>query len=56
MKRVLRVVPTAMSLAMASDNVKFVKKKHKGVHDFTGQGVKNIVGASMTNEVAKFID
>ena len=42
------------SIALASHNVEFVKKEKKTAGDFIGQGVTNIIGASMINETAKF--
>lgn len=54
MANILGVVPLAQSLALAGENIKFVKKKDKDVGDFIGQGIGNIVGASLIDETAKF--
>lgn len=52
---ILKIIPIAQSSALAADNLDFMHKKDKGVKDFTKQGVKNIVGASLINETANFI-
>ena len=52
---ILGIVPIAQSVALAADNVGFAKKKNKDAGDFMGQGVKNIVGASLIGETANVI-
>jgi len=54
MAKILGVVPLAQSLALASKNVKFTKKKDKDVEDFMKMGVANIVSAKLIDETAKF--
>ena len=54
MANILGVIPLAQSVALAGHNVKFVKKKDKDVEDFIGQGMTNIIGASLIGETAKF--
>ena len=51
----LKVVPTMMSVNVLSHNLKYLKKKKKKSSDLIEQGVGNIVGVSMTKEVADFI-
>lgn len=55
MANILKLIPTLQSVAIMSDNLEFTKKKHKST-DFVKQGVKNLVGISLMNETAKFID
>lgn len=52
--KILSLIPLAQSVALAGDNVKFVKKKDKKTKDFVGQSVKNIIGAELISETAKF--
>lgn len=52
---ILRTIPTFSSLAVLSHNLKYLKKKKMKSTDFVEQGVGNIVGTSMTREVANFI-
>jgi hypothetical protein len=52
---ILNIVPVMQSTALAVDNVSFVKKKEKSIGDFTSQGVKNIIGASLIGETANII-
>ncbi len=54
MANILGIVPLAQSLALASHNVKFVKKKDKDVEDFMKMGVTNVVGANLMSETSKF--
>ncbi len=54
MANILGIVPLAQSLALAGENIKFVKKKKKTAGDFMGHGVENIVRASLIGETAKF--
>lgn len=56
MAKLLNVIPLAQSATLAADNVAFAKKKDKDVSDFMGQGVKNIVGASLIGETANIIN
>jgi len=51
---ILKLIPIAQSTALASDNLKFIDKK-KTTKDFVGQGMKNIIGASLIKETAGFI-
>jgi len=50
--KILNLIPTMQSLALASDNYNFVKKKKKS---FVKQGVKNIVGIEIMKETANLI-
>ena len=52
---ILKTIPTMQSLALVGYNLKKMKKKKKTAGDFIDLGVGNIVGASMTKEVANFI-
>lgn len=52
---ILKTIPTMMSLNLVAHNVKYLKKKKKKSTDLIEQGVGNIVGVSMTKEVADFI-
>ena len=54
MANILGIVPLAQSLALASHNVKFAKKKDKDVEDFMKVGVTNVVGANLMSETSKF--
>ena len=54
MANILGVIPLAQSVALAGHNVKFIKKKDKDAEDFIGQGMTNIIGASLIGETAKF--
>ena len=54
MANIFGVIPIAQSIALAGHNVKFIKKKDKDVGDFIGQGMINIIGASLIGNVAKF--
>ncbi len=51
---ILKIVPLAQSVALVGENVKFAKKKGKDIEDILGTGVKNIVGAKLISETAKF--
>ena len=53
--RILGTVPTFQSIALAADNVAFVKDMDKDAGDFVGQATKNIVGASLIGETANII-
>ena len=53
---ILKLIPTMQSVSLASDNVKFSKKKDKDVEDFMKQGMKNIVGVKLISETANLID
>ncbi len=54
MANILGVIPLVQSVALAGENVKFTKKKDKDAIDFMGQGMTNIIGASLIGETAKF--
>jgi len=54
MANLLGIIPLAQSVALASHNVKFAKKKDKDVEDFMRVGVTNIVGANLIDETSKF--
>lgn len=41
--------------ALAGDNLEFYKKKKKTTGDFMGQGIKNIVGASLIGETSNVL-
>ena len=56
MANILKLIPTLQSVAIMSDNLEFAKKKKHKSTDFVKQGVKNLVGVSLVNETAKFID
>ena len=49
------IITIMQGAALAGDNIKFSKKKNKDVGDFMGQGVKNIVGASLIGETANVL-
>ena len=51
---ILKIVPLAQSIALVGENVKFIKKKDKDIEDLIGTGVKNIVGAKLISETARF--
>lgn len=55
-KALLRIAPLAMSVMIAENNLKLLKKKKKTTKDLVGQGVKNIVGIEMTKEIANFVE
>jgi len=52
---ILGTIPTFQSIALAADNVAFVKDMDKDVGDFAGQATKNIVGASLIGSTADII-
>jgi hypothetical protein len=52
MVKLLTIIPAMQSISLASDNIKFSKKKDKDVEDFMKQGMKNIVGAKLISETA----
>ena len=49
------IILVSQSAALAADNVKFTKKNKKNTGDFMGQGVKNIIGASLISETADIL-
>ncbi len=55
---ILGIVPTMQSLALAADNVAFVKDSDKDIADFGKQAGKNIIGVNLigltANEIGKF--
>jgi len=55
-KAILRTIPVMESTALASDNVKFFKKKKKDTGDFVEQGVKNIVGVNLVSATADAVE
>ena len=48
--KILQIVPVAQSIALAGDNIEFLKKTNKDAGDFIGQATKNIVGVSLIGE------
>ena len=52
---ILSTVQLVMSTALVADNLKFLKKKDKGVEGFAGQAIKNIIGADLISSTADFI-
>ena len=52
---ILKTIPTLSSLALVSYNINHLKKKKKKSTDLIEQGVGNIVGVTMTKEIANFI-
>ncbi len=54
---ILGIVPTMQSLALAVDNVDFVKNSDKDIADFGKQAGKNIIGVNLigltANEIAR---
>jgi len=54
MANILGIIPLAQSVALASHNIKFAKKKDKDAEDFMKMGVGNIVGANLISETSKF--
>ena len=55
MNAILGLVPTMQSIAIASENVRLLKKKNKNVGDFIGTGVKSIVGIGLMKDTANII-
>jgi len=54
-KTILGTVPTFQSLAVAADQMAFVKKKKKTAKGFIKTGVKSIVGISLIQPTANII-
>lgn len=54
-KEILGIVPIAQSLALAEENLKVVKKKHKKSEDFIGTSMKNIIGTEFIKIQAQAI-
>ena len=52
---ILRTIPTFASLGVLAHNIHYLKKKKKKSTDLIEQGVGNIVGVTMTKEIANFI-
>ena len=55
MGAILNTIPLAMSTALATDNLDFLKKKNKEVNDFVGQATKNIVGVNLIGETVDLL-
>ena len=47
------LIPTTMSLALVSENLKAVKKKKNTSKDLIKLGLTNVIGASLIQETSK---
>lgn len=54
--KLLGIIPTIQSVALAHDNLNFLNKKKKGSKDYAKQGVKNLVGVSLIGMTSKEIN
>ena len=52
---IANLIPTMQSVALVSENMKFVNKKKKNTTDFVKNATKNIVGIELMKTTASFI-